>query len=303
MKSGVDMEKCFIITGASGFLGSRLASALVNEGYKTVCVSRFQKQGFITWENMTEAVNGAYCIVNLAGENISKLPWDKKQKQKILESRIIASRAVVNAVEKASVKPKILIQASASGYYGDTGDNLTDETGKKGDGFLPDVCEKWENETKKVEEMGVTRCVIRTAPVLGKGGLLSAMEPVFKLWLGGKLGNGRQLMSFIHVDDWVRAIIFLAELKKNGIYNLCSPMPVSNSQFTAAFAHALHRTHFMRAPAFVLRIIFGNDAAKGLFLNSQAVFPKALLDAGFKFRHAEINEALTQIYHPGVRLI
>jgi len=296
------MADRYIVTGATGFLGSALCAALRAAGHEVTAVSRKAGNGFISWDSLPEAVSGAYCVINLAGDPISKLPWDKNKKEAILQSRLRATKSVMSALEKCDVKPKVLIQASAAGFYGNSGEAPIDETAHNGKGFLSDVCEQWEEASAAADQTGVTRCVIRTATVLGNGGFLKAIEPMFKYGLGAKLGSGRQMMSFIHIDDWVNAVLFIAQNAKRGIYNLSSPKAVDNKHFTAAFAHTLHRTHFLSAPAFALKILLGS-AADELLLVSQNIQPKALLEMGFKFRHAEINEALTAIYHPGVRLI
>jgi len=202
---------------------------------------------------------------------------------------------VLDAVRRAKSKPKVVIQASAIGYYGSRGNELIDESSEKGSGFLSDVCTSWERTTQEVEALGVRRVVIRTAPVIGpKGGFLDRVVPIFRRYLGGYLGSGRQWVSWIHLRDEVGAIVFLLEREDlGGVFNLASPNPARSKEFYQTLGRVLRRPARLPIPGFALRIALG-EVARELILPSQRVTPKRLTEAGYAFSFERLEAALRE---------
>jgi uncharacterized protein (TIGR01777 family) len=304
------MSERIIITGATGFIGRALCKQLVEGGYEVVALSRSSKGGSESLPNQVKIVNwdagtaegwadytdGAYAIINLAGENIGSGRWTERKKRRILESRLKAGRAVVEAVEKAGVKPKVVIQASGIGYYGDRGDELLEESSLAGSGFLVEVAKRWEESTKKVESVGVRQVIIRTGVVLGAdGGFLSRVLLPFRLFVGGHLGSGHQWIPWIHLDDEVGAIMFLME-KENlqGVFNLTAPNPLTSKDFFRLLGRVMRRPSWLPVPGFALRLLLG-EMAKELILSGQRAVPKRLLDSGYEFKYADAESALREI--------
>ena len=299
-----------IITGATGFIGRALCQDVTEAGYEVVALSRNRETGakilgekvkVVQWEGKTakgwgNLANGAYGVINLAGENISSGRWTAKRKKIILESRLNAGKAVVEAVKMAEEKPKVVIQASAIGYYGSHGDEIIDEDFPPGKGFLPEVAQQWELSTKAVELVGVRNIVIRTGIVLGKdGGAFPRLALPFRLFFGGHLGNGEQWFSWIHLKEEVRAIRFLIEKEDlEGVFNLTAPGALKERDFAKILGNVLRRPSWFPVPGFLLRLLFG-EMAEGALLTGQRVFPKRLLAAGFKFQYAEAKAALQDI--------
>jgi uncharacterized protein (TIGR01777 family) len=299
-----------IITGATGFIGKALCPELVEAGYEVVTLSRNRETGTKTlgekvkvaqWDGKTakswgDLVNGAYAIINLAGENISSGRWTEKRKKEILESRLSAGKAVVEAVKHAKEKPKVVIQVSAIGYYGSRGDEKVDEESAPGKGFLPGVAQQWELSTKAVELFGVRHIVIRTGIVLGKdGGAFPRLALPFRLFFGGSLGSGEQWFSWIHLKDEVRAIRFLIEKEDlEGVFNLTAQGAVKEKDFARILGHVLRRPSWFPVPGFALRLLLGEMADEAL-LTGQRVAPKRLLAAGFSFKYVDAETALREI--------
>ncbi|WP_320175262.1 TIGR01777 family oxidoreductase [Maridesulfovibrio sp.] len=298
-----------VITGGTGFIGKRLSHELVAKGYQVICLTRSSRPSDISgvrnvvWDGKTssgwlEYADGAAAIVNLAGDNIASGRWSAAKKKSILTSRVEAGEAVSEAVVKAPNKPKVVIQGSAIGYYGDCGPEPVNENSSKGSLFLSDVVEKWEASTASVEEHGVRRAIIRTAMVLGNGGALSKMIGPFKAGLGSYLGAGHQGVSWIHIKDEVRAIIFLIENEKcKGIFNLSSIRPLTFNKFADTLSSVFGKRIWFRAPGFVLKLALGQMADEVL-LSGQFVMPVNLISAGFKFDFTEAEEALREIIQP-----
>ena len=297
-----------LITGGTGLIGRALAADLAQEGHEVVVLSRHperatdmpsgvQVQGWDarTAEGWGHLADGADAIVNLAGENLAAGRWTAERKRRIRESRVNAGRAVVAAVEAASRKPRVVVQASAVGYYGPCGDEEITEDHPPGNDFLAQVCVEWEASTAAVEEMGVRRPIIRTGVVLSAtGGALPRMLPPFRFGLGGPLGSGQQWFPWIHLADEVGAIRFLiAHEEASGPFNLSAPNPVTNAAFTRALGRVLGRPTFMRVPAFALRLLFGEMGT--VLLEGQRAVPKRLLEMGYTFRFAEVEAALRDL--------
>jgi len=299
-----------IVTGATGFIGKALCFRLEREGYKVVALSRNPEKGkklfgsratVDRWDDANasewmENAEGAYAIINLAGENIGSGRWTPQRKQAILQSRLDAGKAVVEAVESASVKPRVVVQASAVGFYGSRGNDMIDEFSSPGEGFLADVAKEWEQSTQKVESFGVRRVIIRSGVVLGAeaGALLQLLKP-FRLFAGGPLGGGRQWFSWIHIEDEVNAILFLLKREDlKGIFNLSAPHPLLQKDFARILGKALRRPSWFPTPGFGLRMILG-EMAEEMLLVSQRVAPKRLLEAGYRFFYPETEHALKDI--------
>jgi uncharacterized protein (TIGR01777 family) len=248
-----------------------------------------------TGEGWSGEVDGAAAIVNLAGESISGVRWTAAKKRRIVESRRGAAAAVVAAISAAARPPRVLVQASAVGYFGDRGDAILDEGSSPGEGFLAATAAGWERATEPAEALGVRRAVVRTGLVLAReGGALAVMARPFRFGLGAVLGSGEQWMPWIHLADEVAAIERLIDDETaRGPFNLCAPEPATNASFSRSLARALRRPLFLRAPAFAVRLLLGEMA--DLVLTSARVTPRRLLDSGFRFRHADLDGALAEL--------
>lgn len=265
------------LTGAGGFIGTRLVERLRDEGHEARVIPRGGSN-----------VDGADGVVNLAGEPVSQR-WNDDVKRRIRDSRIQTTQRVVEAIAKAAKPPRVLVSASAVGYYGSRGDEILEESSAPGEGFLPEVCVAWEREANAAP----ARVVLpRIGIVLGAGGgMLKSVSPPFRAGLGGKLASGKQWMSWIHVDDLVALILFaLTNDKVSGPVNAVSPQPVRNADFTTALGRALRRPTIFPTPAFALRLLFGEMA--DVILASSRVVPRKI---GLEYRYPELNQALTSI--------
>lgn len=295
-----------VLIGATGFIGRGLVRALAGRGGIVVLTRDPEKarRSFaenvtaLRWDGLTAEgwspwVEGSAAVINLAGENLSSGRWTPERKRTILASRTGTGQAVVEAVKAAREKPRVVIQASAVGFYGSRGEETLDESSSSGSGFLAQVCREWESSTEEVEAMGVRRVILRSGIVLGReGGALPVMARPFKLFAGGPLGRGRQWLSWIHLRDEIQAILFLMDNERaRGVFNLVAPVPTRQRDFAAALGRALKRPHLLRVPAFVLRVMFGEKAAETLLV-SQKVMPRRLLGARFPFRYPEAGPAL-----------
>ncbi|MGB2696682.1 MAG: TIGR01777 family oxidoreductase [Candidatus Zixiibacteriota bacterium] len=305
-----EISKRVIITGATGFIGNALCRELIEGGYETVGLSRNPEMGkkllpdqvkVVKWDTKSgqgwaNYADGAYAIVNLAGENIASGGWTKERKKRILQSRLDAGRAVVEAVEKVKNKPSVIIQASGIGYYGDCGDQILDETSSPGSGFLVEVAKQWEKTTQKVESFGVRQVIIRTGVVLGKEeGFLTRVILPYRFFVGGHMGSGRQWVPWIHIEDEARAIRFLMEKKDlQGAFNLSSPHPLTSRDFSKVLGKVMKKPAWLPVPGFVLRLLLGEMASE-LILSGQRALPKKLLESGYEFIYPELEPALREI--------
>lgn len=289
------------LTGATGFIGTRLIRGLQSEGHAITALGRHAPEDspgvrFVRWEGTgseppAEGLESADAIVHLAGEPVSQR-WNAEVKKRIYDSRSEGTRHLVQALSTLRARPKTLVSASATGYYGDGGDQVLDESSAPGSGFLSEVCVEWEKQAQLAESLGIRVVMMRTGIVLGKeGGALKQMLTPFRLGVGGPLAGGRQWMSWIHVDDLVGMFRWTLNLDAvSGPINGTSPEPVRNQDFTVALGEAVHRPAVIPVPEFALKLLFGEMA--GVMLASQRVLPKVPLDAGFKFLHPELKEAL-----------
>jgi uncharacterized protein len=298
------------VTGGTGFVGKRLTAALVRDGHEVLVLSRSAKSPgdqpvkitFVQgdparpgpWQ---DEVRSCQAVVNLAGETIFRR-WTKERKKRILASRVGTTRNLVDALEFRSRQAPVLISASAIGYYGPRGDEELGEDEVPGKGFLAGVTTAWEAEAAKAEAKGVRVARLRFGIVLGKGeGALGVWIPLFNACLGGRVGNGRQWFSWIHIDDLVEAIVFaIGDPGINGAVNACAPNPVRNRDLAKALGRALLRPSFFAVPGFGARLVLGEFAQS--LLTGQRVVPHKLIARGFTFRHPEIGPALDSILGP-----
>lgn len=235
-------------------------------------------------------------MVHLAGETVAGR-WTDQKKKAIRDSRVLGTRNLATALAESAAKPRVLICASAVGFYGDRGDELLREESPVGRGFLAQVCREWEDATRVASAAGIRTVNMRTGLVLSaRGGPLEKMLKPFKLGLGGRIGSGRQWWSWIHVDDVVRGIHHAMRTESlSGPVNLVAPNPVRNAEFTKVLASALARPAFFPMPEFALRLVFGAEAARELLLSSQRVEPAMLLASGYAFRFRELRAALANL--------
>ncbi len=304
------MSQKIIITGGTGFIGRNLCYILSEANYEIILLSRnieiaqkvFGKYAIpVFWDGKSTAgwinhVDGAHAIINLAGENIGSSRWTRKKKQQILESRVQAGKAVVEAIRQVSNKPKVLLQASGIGIYGDRNDELLDESSPPGEGFMPDLAQQWEQSVQEVAAMGVRLAYLRTGVVLAKGAdFIKRVLLPFRFFIGGHLGSGNQWISWIHLDDEIAAIkILLERTDLSGAFNLSAPGPVTNKEFFKTLGRVMNRPSWFHVPGFMLKILLG-EMAQGLILSGQRAIPKKLLTAGFEFNHPELEIALKEI--------
>jgi uncharacterized protein (TIGR01777 family) len=285
------------VTGSSGLIGTSLIGHLKSEGHT---VQRLVRRKAVAGDEVQwdpakgyvdlEPLRGVDAVIHLAGAGVGDKRWTKKYRAEILNSRLLGTTAIANAVNE--LKPATFISASAIGWYGETGNRAVIETDRSGDDFLAAVCREWEGAADIAHDVRTVK--IRTGLVLDPtGGALGRMLPLFKLGLGGRLGAGTQWWSWITLHDHIRAICHLLESKLSGPVNLVSPSPVTNQEFTAALARAMHRPAIFPAPAFALKIALGGFATE--ILGSKKIVPQALMDDGFVFDYPNIVNALSAL--------
>ncbi|MDX2212698.1 MAG: TIGR01777 family oxidoreductase [Oculatellaceae cyanobacterium bins.114] len=307
---GVEMKVA--VTGATGFVGSHLVQRLQQEGHTVVVLTRdaqkskslFPIAQFPGVEGVTYtplesgewqgAIAGCDGVVNLAGAPIAESRWTPERKQEILDSRIIGTRKIVEAIAQANPKPSVLINSSAIGYYGTSETATFDETSAAGSDFLAEVCQAWEAEAQAVKTSSTRLVILRTGIVLGMGGAIAKMLPPFQLFAGGPIGSGRQWFSWIHIDDLVNLILkALTDPSLEGTFNATAPKPVRMAEFCTVMGQVLHRPSWLPVPDFVIETLLG-DAAK-VVLEGQQVLPKQTLATGFTYQYETIKPALQQV--------
>jgi uncharacterized protein len=298
----------YLITGATGFLGRRLVELLLADGHAVNYLARKYdrsmnpRAAFHCWENPEttpaplSSVPRVDAVIHLAGEPIAQR-WSEEVKNRIRVSRLAGTRNLVEAIGLLKHKPSALVSSSAIGYYGDRRNEILTEESGPGKGFLADVCLGWEQEADRARELGLRVVKIRTGVVLGPdGGALKRMLPPFKLGLGGKFGNGKQWMSWIHREDLLRMYRFAADTERiEGPLNGTAPQPVTNAEFTHLLAKAAHRLAFIPIPEFGLRMVLG-EMAEFLFDSTRAV-PEAAVRHGFSFTYSHLQDALKPLVH------
>lgn len=299
-----------VLAGCSGFIGQALTARLLALGHEVVILTRAARRvtmpsharcSLQIWDAKTvgpwaDTVAGAAAVINLAGESVAARRWSPAQKARIISSRVDATRALVEALGSASSPPRVLINASATGYYGDVPEGEVDEDHPSGQGFLAETCRRWEAEASLAAKGGARVVMLRSGVVLDLGGgALAKMWWPFRLGLGGRLGTGLQWFSWIQREDAVAAIVFvLANQGISGPVNLTAPEPVTNEEFSRELGQVLKRPTFMAVPAVVLKIAMGEVSQ--MLLTGHKVVPKKLLSAGFTFRYPDIKAALAAIF-------
>lgn len=293
-----------LITGGTGLIGRALCRVLLAEGHALTVFSRHPQsvtgkcgaavQALAALEDWTPAMHFD-AVINLAGEPIVDAAWTVRRKQVLRDSRIALTRQLVERIAQAESKPTVLLSGSAIGYYGACGDMERVETSASGDDFAAQLCVDWEAAALEAERYGVRVCLLRTGLVLSKhGGLLARMLTPFRLGLGARLGDGKQWMSWIHIDDYVRYVLrLLVDAQLNGPFNMTAPQPTTNATFTHILAAVLHRPAWFVAPAALLKPVMGERAS--LVLEGQRVLPARLGAAGVPCVHPELETALRDL--------
>lgn len=300
--------KNILITGGTGFIGQELRTMLLMEGKYLTVITRNPKkyadeaaknQQFISWEdNLVKAMDTADAVIHLAGEGIFDQRWTDEVKKRIYDSRIETTRKLVEAMEQAESKPEVFVSASASGIYGNRGDDILDESEPADtDDFLAKVCIDWEAEAQKAAGFGVRVCNPRIGIVLEEGGgALEKMIPPFRMFVGGPVGDGKQYMSWIHRTDLCRALIYpLENSELSGPYNVCAPHPATMNELAETLGSVMNRPSIFRVPAFALKVAFGEGAKP--IMDSIRMQPKALQVNEFEFHFEELEEALADILY------
>jgi uncharacterized protein (TIGR01777 family) len=301
------MPDRIVIAGGTGFLGRPLADSLAADGFDVVVLTRGatvrSPSRAVAWIPDGSAgpwaseIDGASAVINLAGESIAGSRWTAAHKQRVLDSRVLATRSIGAAIGRAVHPPQVLVNGSAVGYYGPHGDEVITEETKAGADFLAHVCVQWEAEAAKAQSDRTRLVSIRTGLVLEKdGGALPQMLPPFRFGAGGPVGSGRQYWPWIHREDWIGLVRWSIQPgRPGGPVNATAPRPVTNREFAQALGRAMHRPAFMPAPAFALRLLLG-EMADALLLSGQRAIPQRAERAGFAFKYPQLDGALRAIF-------
>ncbi|WP_428033621.1 TIGR01777 family oxidoreductase [Amphritea sp.] len=296
-----------LISGGTGFIGRHLIPRLLDYGHELVVLARSETKARELFGASVRVISDLKQIasdewlggiINLAGEGIADKRWSEERKQALIDSRIETTADLVSLIMRLERNPEVMISGSAIGFYGCRADDLQlDERGEIIDDYTHRLCKRWESEALKAQSMGVRVCLIRTGVVLGDGGALAKLLPAFKLGLGGPVARGDQWMSWIHMDDQIEVIsMMLTHPEFHGAYNLTAPEAVTNNTFSKTLAGVLSRPCWLRVPAVVLDLMLGEGSE--LLLKGQRVYPKRLLDAGYKFAYPDLTTALNQVLEP-----
>jgi len=293
-----------LITGATGLIGPKLIDQLP----ESIVLSRNPEKASqklsgvpaFPWQASTEkppkeALDGVDCVFNLAGEPVAEGRWSQSKKDRIRESRVLGTKNLVQALSEMETPPRVLVSASAVGFYGDRGDEELNESASPGEGFLPEVCVEWEKEAMAAEALGIRVVCLRIGIVLAKdGGALAKMLPPFRMGAGGPLGKGRQWMPWIHIDDMIGLLLHAAQSEDlRGPVNAVAPNPETNASFTRALGKALRRPAIIPVPTTALRILFGEMTQ--IIIASQRCIPKAAQESGYGFKYPDLNAGLSAI--------
>jgi uncharacterized protein (TIGR01777 family) len=292
----------FAVTGASGFIGRRLAALLLQDGHEVNVIGRAPRKGmppearFFSWDPNSglpspQSIDGLDAVIHLAGEPISQR-WSPEIKRRIRSTRVEGTARLVEAMAAAPQPPRAFVSGSAVGYYGDRGEEILTESSTRGEGFLPDICAEWEQAANRAKTSGIRTVTVRTGVVLAAdGGGLAKMLPPFRFGVGGPVGTGNQWMSWIHRDDLARLLIYAASTPAlEGPVNGTAPNPVTNAEFAQALGRALRRPAILPTPRFMLKLLFGEMSE--ILFSSQRAIPKAAQAAGFEFKHPDVFAAL-----------
>lgn len=288
-----------LMTGGTGFIGGALTKFFLGQRHNIIVLSRdshhLPNVRVIKSIKQIKYDEKIDVIINLAGAAINKR-WSDDYKKLLISSRVEVTRSLVTLIKSLKTRPELLISASAIGYYGTQNSKYLDETSSYTDDFTHKLCNLWELEVGKAEELGIRICITRLGVVLSRhGGMLEKILPLFQLGLGGTIGSGKQFLSWIHINDVTNVFNFLISNKEQkGIYNLTAPYPTTNAQFTKVLSTKLKKHSFFTVPSFLIKMVFGEMGDK-LLLNGSAVYPKKLLDNGYEFKFQTIEVALKNI--------
>jgi len=293
-----------LITGGTGLIGRQLCRVLLAEGHQLTVLSRRPETVAAKCGAAVQAMSNLAeysadvcfdAVINLAGEPIADQAWNDKRKKALRDSRVALTHELVERIAAAKSKPAVLLSASAIGFYADRGDLAQDESSPAGHDFPAKLCVDWEAAALAAEKLGVRVCLLRSGLVLSRdGGLLERMVPPFKLGMGARIGNGRQWMSWIHIDDHVGMLLVLLHDKNaSGPYNLTAPNPVTNTEFTATLAETLHRSTRFAAPASLIKFTMGERAS--LLLEGRRILPRRMREGGYQFTFENLALALGNV--------
>jgi len=298
-------EKNILITGGTGFIGDYLCEQLMKEGHYLTLITRTpgkyeeessKNQQYISWDSdLADAINRADVVINLAGENLFGKRWTGEVKKRLYNSRVDLTTTLVDAIDRCSAPPELLISASGINYYGDSGNKILTESSEPGDDFLANLCIDWEAAALKAEKKGVRVAIPRIAPVLEEGGgMIDKMKLPFAFFVGGPLGSGSQYLSWIHMYDMISTLIYpLQNSVISGPYNAASPNPVQMNEFAKTMGKVMNRPSVFKVPEFVLNTALGEAATP--ILASLRIQPKVLQQAGFEFEFEDLEVALGDI--------
>lgn len=288
------------ITGANGLIGTALTAHLEGSGHRVVPITRSGADG-IRWDPAQGTLDGASlegidAVVHLAGEGIAEKRWSDDQKRRILDSRVQGTTLLAETLAGLDRPPSVLLSASGANAYRPAGDTELTERAPLGSSFLAEVVRAWEASTAAASEAGIRVAFLRNGGVLSaEGGLLARLLPIYRLGIGGRIGSGRQYMSWIGIEDEVAIIAWLLERDIAGPVNMCAPEAITNATFNRALAGALHRPAFLPIPSFAPKVLYGSELVEELLLASLRTVPEVLLTNGYKFRHPTIDDALRSL--------
>jgi len=296
----------YLITGGTGFIGSRLLEHLAASGHEAVVITRNparhknrcgEQVSYYKGFDELKSSEVFHTVINLAGEGIGDRRWSEKRKQALYNSRIGMTHSLVKYLSTLSDKPEVMISGSAIGWYGAHDNSPLTEEARSNPEYTHELCEAWEQAAAGVRDLGIRLCIVRLGVVLGQGGgVLKRLLPPFYLGLGGRIGSGQQMMTWVHREDVIHAFDFLVETPSvEGVFNLTAPNAVSNAEFTRQLGKSVHRPTLLPLPGFVVRLVFG-EMGDRLLLHGQNVVPARLQDAGFSFRFERLDEAFTDLF-------
>jgi uncharacterized protein len=289
-----------LITGGTGFIGRALVRDLLRQEFRVTVLVRDYAAARLKLgvgpelvRSLDEIDAAVYfdCVFNLAGAGIADQRWSLARKQVLVDSRVQTTRALVHLFHRLQRAPACLLSASAVGFYGAGRDEKLTEKSAGNSEFTHDLCRHWEEAARAAEACGTRVCLLRLGVVLGPGGMLARLLPFYRFWLGGKLGDGKQMLSWIHRDDVIAIMVWLMKSQLDGIFNVTAPEPVSNQEFNNALAAALRRPAVFTQPATIVQLMFG-EMGDRLLLNGQQVIPQRLLEHGYAFRYPDLHSAL-----------